>query len=376
MCHVWSTILLLELLFSSSAQELPLCDGLSYNDGMWIESYQNSTAENFECCSNTLDGEQYNSLDCRKTPAPPLVEDHGCLCKDYFYAEKRTSFSSDPYNFRPRAIDYKWKPHNCVLLDWDAKRFCDILGDRKILMVGDSTMSQTHKTLQNMIYFAFMNETSCQTNILWNHGDRLVRRYRLGHSASIGRGNTILEAGQLRNYNFDFLVVAAGFHIHPPLEDTYLNITDGSYADFFFPILRNEINHLRVKNPNLKVIYKTENFGHNGCGLYEGKGPDNALNNYSALQKMNALNKYHWDREMSTEDRFIDFAHWNDVSILRMHPLYSRPDGHPGGSDCLHYCAPGPLNIFSRLLLHYLVVGEEKWRTGENYRVQPTRKRR
>ena len=50
-----------------------------------------------------------------------------------------------------------------------------------------------------------------------------------------------------------------------------------------------------------------------------------------------------------------------------MYPLYLRPDSHPGknswsdarfGGDCLHLCIPGPLDIFSILLLHYLIDEE------------------
>lgn len=44
-----------------------------------------------------------------------------------------------------------------------------------------------------------------------------------------------------------------------------------------------------------------------------------------------------------------------------MYMLKLRPDAHPGamayqarGGDCLHFCLPGPLDIFSHMLLHHL----------------------
>lgn len=52
--------------------------------------------------------------------------------------------------------------------------------------------------------------------------------------------------------------------------------------------------------------------------------------------------------------------------FLDVSPLYYRPDGHVlrgrwvGGRrkpvDCLHSCMPGPLNLFSKLLLHHLTL--------------------
>ena len=46
--------------------------------------------------------------------------------------------------------------------------------------------------------------------------------------------------------------------------------------------------------------------------------------------------------------------------LLDMRPLYQRPDAHVRGAnnDCLHYCQPGALDIFSRLLLQMLLTGD------------------
>lgn len=46
------------------------------------------------------------------------------------------------------------------------------------------------------------------------------------------------------------------------------------------------------------------------------------------------------------------------MSMLRL-----RPDAHKGNSvegkpDCLHWCIPGPLEIFPTILYNKLIVGE------------------
>ena len=35
---------------------------------------------------------------------------------------------------------YQWKPSFCDLPAWDANAFCHLLGNRTVLLVGDSTM--------------------------------------------------------------------------------------------------------------------------------------------------------------------------------------------------------------------------------------------
>ena len=46
---------------------------------------------------------------------------------------------------------YKWQPYECSLLDWNGHQFCSLLGDRKIMIVGDSTMMQAGVTLLNRL---------------------------------------------------------------------------------------------------------------------------------------------------------------------------------------------------------------------------------
>ena len=54
-----------------------------------------------------------------------------------------------------------------------------------------------------------------------------------------------------------------------------------------------------------------------------------------------------------------------DFKILDMAPLYMRGDAHVGFAkafrgdpDCLHYCIPGPVDLFPVLLQQMLYMGE------------------
>ena len=65
---------------------------------------------------------------------------HACKCAHARNSENR------------KYIDgYIWQPNSCRLAEWDAKLFCELLGDRTILLSGDSTMQQTATTLMSMI---------------------------------------------------------------------------------------------------------------------------------------------------------------------------------------------------------------------------------
>jgi hypothetical protein len=46
---------------------------------------------------------------------------------------------------------YQWVPTYCNLLPWNATQFCELLGDRVVLLRGDSTSVQMAVTLMNMI---------------------------------------------------------------------------------------------------------------------------------------------------------------------------------------------------------------------------------
>ena len=314
---------------------MTLCTGSQYTSGSWVERIQNHSSENFPCCSNYEGrnmGEKRPFLEpvCLSNEfKPPYVPDHGCLCQDYFYLNNRTDFSTDPLKFHPRSINYVWEPDNCVLSPWNASRFCELLGKRKILFAGDSTMSQTYYTMQAMIYFHFFKDTDCQRNMIFEQSDRLVDRggrHAKGADIGVGRGVPLIEVAEKHSYVFDMLVISAGFHVHPSEYETSKNVSDMSFAQHFFPLLRNEINHIYRKMPNLRVIYKTGNVPHKGCA--DVSAPDNAITNSTALHRLNANHVFNWNAELDLDLRFVNFARENDISVIRMDPIMARPDGH------------------------------------------------
>ncbi len=69
-----------------------------------------------------------------------MIGGHACVCDERF---GRSAINP--------VQKYEWRPKNCSLDQWDSKQFCTLLGTRKILLLGDSTMQQSAATLVNMV---------------------------------------------------------------------------------------------------------------------------------------------------------------------------------------------------------------------------------
>eukprot|EP00931_Biecheleriopsis_adriatica_P065048 TRINITY_DN39667_c0_g2_i1.p1 TRINITY_DN39667_c0_g2~~TRINITY_DN39667_c0_g2_i1.p1 ORF type:complete len:161 (-),score=15.43 TRINITY_DN39667_c0_g2_i1:24-455(-) len=118
---------------------------------------------------------------------------------------------------------------------------------------------------------------------------------------------------------------------------------------FEWPSLRSyfETNESR----SLSLVWRTQLPGHEDRAAYKQPG-------YAPLcvNKSNSRCKYtNWgmaeDFDEIARTKFIAAGH----HILDMSFLYQRPDGHTG--DCLHWCAPGPLNTIGQVFLSMLQQG-------------------
>ena len=66
--------------------------------------------------------------------------------------------------------DATWTPRNCRLAAWSAARFCALLGARRILFLGDSTMQQTHAAVVNALN---IGGATCQGQVEFDFADTL-----------------------------------------------------------------------------------------------------------------------------------------------------------------------------------------------------------
>ena len=105
--------------------------------------------------------------------------------------------------------------------------------------------------------------------------------------------------------------------------------------------------------PNALFIFRSSNMAHNSCESYSI--PDN-------IQHKPADNPQHpewyWKafplQNTIWEDIITQPAHIGKIFMDILPMSMKRPDQHPGGDDCLHYCVPGPIDTWMLLLYSIL----------------------
>lgn len=90
-----------------------------------------------------------------------------------------------------------------------------------------------------------------------------------------------------------------------------------------------------------------------------------------ALALVDAAPESYKFRTFHDNNRLLEEAFLGDPSdgwwlIDSYTPTVLRPDLHRGGADCLHYCIPGPVDHWVRLLYNVLLVATGSEAGGES----------
>ena len=98
---------------------------------------------------------------------------------------------------------FHWKSSN--LPQWNAQEFCQLLGPRRIILIGDSTMYQSAHTLMNAVH------GHCQTQMSLFLGETLIQQ----HFRVMNRGVHWLEIAQNHaiTRDDDIVVLTVGAHL-------------------------------------------------------------------------------------------------------------------------------------------------------------------
>jgi hypothetical protein len=293
-----------------------VCTGNRHIAGKW--KFHPNATKTFYCCdyenlwNTSLCGPQGN-FDRNYVGHPTFLQQsggHACLC------------DTDRLAISQRE-QWIWEPDYCRLLEWNATQFCELLGNRTVVLVGDSTMDQTAATLISMINF---QHGTCSPQIRNARNDEL-------YFATHGMNFYQIVA----RYQPDICIFNAGPHMHD-LGDIYT---------VWYNLEQNWPSVVR-SSPHTKFVWKTINPGHVNCSGYHAPtrtyepGPANMdWYGYRLYPEFDGWS-YHYSRKLN-------------FTVMDMAMLYLRPDGH---SDCMHFCLPGPLDVFSRIFLTMLYTGE------------------
>lgn len=344
--------------------DLPICVEDDHAVGSWIYKSSNSDfmSKSFYCCpyyplENYSFLFQSNAIApfCGASSVPPNghkvfqggYKDQGLLDVYMHMQEGCKCDAAEGMLAVHERERYKWVPSTCELVEWNSSDFCQILGYRTIIMIGDSTMMQVCRTIVNMLVH---DNQRCTVQIKCGRQDQLV-----GHKNDNYEFIELIDTHQPE----DFVIFSTGAHytsyslddFNTSINDVFNKIDNYRHA---LEIKNNNSGTDSFKTPIPKFIWMQPTPGHINCQLE--KAPWSNLSNFNTQDK----DIYKW-RSMDTFNNFIveNLLTKYNVSYLDTSLLKYRPDGHFRGTayheeDCLHFCAPGPLNELGRLVLHKL----------------------
>ena len=353
--NVWSLILLLFLILLLSSDDSiaifhstrvsSICSLPSEHiNGLWFESYQSDASP--PCCSW-----DEGSNDAMCSPNTPVHSAGGFRGPDYYFSQTGGhACSCSPQQTHDL---FQWNPRRCILPVFNVTRFCQLLRDRTLLFVGDSTSDQVAAAVINAIRLNFgfpepnlpiekQEKIGCGHTIRFAASDTLTGE----NFGQYNRGKHWLEYARTLNVERDIIVLSVGPHIHS--------------TSNLERVLQQVIAEHNAQLPQLRLIWRSQYPG--GCGLTPlTEYPDD-------LYWQDYLNS---GREIFS---YADHQAWDELALsyfsntsanrafLDISPLYLRPDSHVGSMpgakyprDCLHLCLPGPLYpFFAQVLLHVL----------------------
>ena len=175
-----------------SAQEL--CINNSYSIGRWKPT--NRSEKSFYCCDNG---------DVGKIPScgSHTINYDGYLEYNELYVASQLACSCDSVENTRNTVNqrekYEWVPDSCILEPFRGEHFCELLGDRRILLIGDSLMHQVATVIIKILQF---QNASC------------IGRIRHGKHVFVGRNwaktfHTFFD----HSHGADICIVNAGSHL-------------------------------------------------------------------------------------------------------------------------------------------------------------------
>jgi hypothetical protein len=356
----------------------PFCVGNEYITGKWLYNNATDLKKSFVCCAYNHVEKFYVKDVCfpilpkfNKTMLPTpkyhytpnqgsneffmFPEGDGCTCD----MSQHTSYSVTD---RER---YYWKPENCSLPQWNAKHFCQLLGSRNLLILGDSTGLQSFATLANMIT---TGEGGCATQLRYDWSNDL--QPNPPPACAVCGSNDIYTSITTRPVIPDIVVILYGAHV-PNLD----------YFRSAWVTVDRQLRQMHDLHPNMKFIYKSQNPAHVDCRDPHTKPSETIhvitkedpnqwfwylhdefdriaeagvrkLQFFYHPEMNNVSHPHHHQHPQHKSSHFVPFIQYMDMT-----PLKYRVDAHTT-RDCLHFCTPGPLDLFSVLLYNRLLNGE------------------
>ncbi|KAH9742019.1 protein ALTERED XYLOGLUCAN 4-like [Citrus sinensis] len=330
-------------------------------------------------------GSQYTNWSCPTIPVSKNCFRHG---------RKDTDF-----------LNWRWKPHNCDLPRFDAKQFLAFVRGKKLAFIGDSVARNHMESLLCLLsqeevpidaykdsedrhriwYFADHDFT---LSILWSKF-LVLGEERVINGSSSGIYDLYLDkvddrwASDLPYVDYAIISTAHWFfrpiHVHDGgkvIGCVFCNEPNVRPMDpldaiglAFRAILR-YINQCKQCNKRkMLALFRTFSPAHFEHGAWDTGGSCNRTSPFSE-KDIDYLGDFRW-KLRNVQEREIERAREEAADGNKMFgvldvtmAMLMRPDGHPGAfwdnkymkgyNDCVHWCLPGPIDVWNDLLIQVL----------------------
>jgi hypothetical protein len=229
-------------------------------------------------------------------------------------------------------------------------------------------MQQAAASLYSMLLHGNAS-TECLKNIIFELSDYIV------YHPDESRGENFLLL--TKRHKPHILILGSSAHYDRVVAGKLANVGTPEFMDFFVPKLVKDVEYLRLWpafSPKY-ILFKTQNPGHVHCETFTMPVSNTSGLSFadpvssSSSSNHTQEDKYSWRSHTFTDAHVLKFfldsdernksalLNRTELGVIDMSPVYLRPDGH-AGLDCLHFCTPGPLDLFSIFLLSSLRSGE------------------
>ena len=289
---------------------------------------------------------------------------NGDWVKSVELAHDRCMLNSEPCfglapNDRINELAYQWQPRESECkemiaepgftyqpLSSNVRQFYSLLQHKRILVAGDS--------FQRRMYNGLMDKLACYLPSISQISSLFLgRAYRL----ETRQGPNVTQLDLIRKLarsQFDIFIINRGVHYTPTriLQEELAKTLDDLFAN----------------NPHAYIIFRSTCIGHDTCEHYRNHVPLSEPE-AAALRNTTFLglgSRYHWNEIWLQNDIVRQFLHArcpHRCLFIPVHELtYRRADSHfmsPNGStnrtDCLHYCSPGPMDMWMDMLVNTIL---------------------
>ncbi|KAK6918248.1 Trichome birefringence-like, N-terminal domain, partial [Dillenia turbinata] len=357
---------------------------------------QNQTSQNDDAKCDIFSGEWipnplgpvYTNESC------PEIEDHQNCMK----------------NGRPDSgyLYWRWKPKDCEILRFDAKKFLDLMRDKSWAFIGDS-ISRNH--VQSLLCILAQVELPVEVyhdkeyrSKRWNFPSynftlSVIWTPFLIHAAIFEDKNGVtssdiqlhldkLDETWTDQYkSFDYIVFAGGkwflktaiYYENDTIQGCHYcpgkNLTELGFEHAYRKALRLIFNFMTSPEQKGFVIFRTATPDHFEGGEWFSGGTCNRTVPFKDGEvDLRDIDRVMHDIELEEFEKAEKVGSENGVVLNLLdttHLSLLRPDAHPGPyrtfqpfakdknakvqNDCLHWCLPGPIDYWNDLIMEILV---------------------